>query len=624
LPFILLSAFIGGLGPGLLTTLLCTVESLYFAVEPIGSFTPLDQQEWLGLGALALSGAAASVLFERLQQAWRAEAAAKDIQAKLARELEARQQVLKSIIENSPAGIAVLSGPDFTFEMINPAYQTFAPGEPMTGRPLADVWPQAASQLVPIARTVRDEQRAYHTDGMATLRHRGPGTPVEERYFAFSCVPLTDLGAPGDVQVLVVSTEVTERIRTEQELHAAHQELATIHANAPVILLMVDDELRTWKVNELAAKSGGRTVEESQGLRPGEALSCLNALADDRGCGYAPSCGQCQIRLAALETLRRGVRRENVEAWVPMMTDGRQELRCLLVSTAPMEFGGHKALICALDITDRKRAEEEIRALNADLEQRVHARTAQLEAANKELEAFSYSVSHDLRAPLRGIDGWSLALLEDHGERLDAEARQQLDRVRSEAQRMGHLIDAMLQLSRVTRAEMQIDDVDLSGLAQTVADRVTGAEHGRRIEVAIAPGLKARGDARLLEIVLTNLLGNAVKFTSPREEAKIEVGRNGGGAFYVRDNGVGFDMAYAEKLFGAFQRFHKPSEFPGTGIGLATVERVVRRHGGRVWAEAEKDRGATFYFKLEVGHEGQDDSASGRQPERHRPHQAGA
>ncbi|MGK2857433.1 MAG: sensor histidine kinase [Thermoanaerobaculia bacterium] len=253
------------------------------------------------------------------------------------------------------------------------------------------------------------------------------------------------------------------------------------------------------------------------------------------------------------------------------------------------------------DITDRKLAEEEVRTLNRELEERVAKRTAELEAARSEQEAFSYSVSHDLRAPLRGIDGWSLALLEDFGERLDEKGREYLGRVRSEAQKMGRLIDDMLKLSRITRQELHLAAVDLSGLAQRIVARLREDEPGRDVETVVEPGVIANCDAGLMEVALTNLLDNAWKFSSRRTAARIEFGcseDHGAHVYFVRDNGAGFDMQYASRLFAPFQRMHTPSEFPGSGIGLATVERIISRHGGTIRAESAVDRGTTIRFTL--------------------------
>jgi PAS domain S-box-containing protein len=251
------------------------------------------------------------------------------------------------------------------------------------------------------------------------------------------------------------------------------------------------------------------------------------------------------------------------------------------------------------DITQRRRNEEYILRLNEELQQRA----VELEATNRELAAFSYSVSHDLRAPLRSIDGFGQALLEDCADRLDEQGRQYLQRIRNATQRMGMLIDDLLMLSRVTRAEMRREAVDLTQLTQSVITGLEVTEPGRKVEYRLQTGMTADGDPRLMRIVLENLLNNAWKFTRHADPARIEISartdESGTRVYCVRDNGVGFDMTYADKLFGAFQRLHSPSDFPGTGIGLATVQRIIHRHGGRVWAESESGRGASFYFTLD-------------------------
>jgi PAS domain S-box-containing protein len=242
------------------------------------------------------------------------------------------------------------------------------------------------------------------------------------------------------------------------------------------------------------------------------------------------------------------------------------------------------------DITEHRQARSEL----------VKAKEA-AEAANRELEAFSYSVAHDLRSPLRAIDGFSQALLEDYGDKLDDEGQSYLRRVRSSAQHMAELIDDLLTLSRVTRAELRRQQVDLTERAETILTRLRHTEPERDVKFEVEREMRAYGDPGLLAIILENLLGNAWKFTSKRQGAAIALGstlKEGKKVFFIRDNGAGFDMSYAGRLFGVFQRLHHVTEFDGTGIGLATVFRIIARHGGRVWAEGEVDRGATFYFTL--------------------------
>ena len=253
----------------------------------------------------------------------------------------------------------------------------------------------------------------------------------------------------------------------------------------------------------------------------------------------------------------------------------------------------------ALARAEAERNAEAVRVLNAELEVRVRERTAELEATNRELEAFSYSVSHDLRAPLRTIDGFSLALEEDYADAVDGAGRDYIRRVRVGVQRMGQLIDSLLQLSRITRIELQREPVDVASIAQQVASTLQEENPERTLQFQILPGPEAFADAKLVQVALENLLGNAVKFTGKQADADIRFGWDAENeAWRVSDNGAGFDMQYAHKLFNAFNRLHGDKDFKGSGIGLATVARVVRRHGGRIWADSAVNHGATFWFTL--------------------------
>ena len=390
-----------------------------------------------------------------------------------------------------------------------------------------------------------------------------------------------------------LSREINLRISTEKELKSAQEVLRLSqqrlllhreHNPMAVIEWNTDFEVLSW--NPAATRIFGFSRDEVLGQH-----ITKNIL---------PECARETVGNVWKDLLNKcgGERSTNEN----ITKDGRIIL-CEWYNTALVNPGGTVIGVASLvdDITERTQAEQELEQHRHHLEAMVAERTAALEETNKELESFSYSVSHDLRSPLRSIDGFSHALLEDYAVQLDDVGKDYLHRVRSSAQRMARLIDDMLSLSRVMRQELNRKDINLGAMAQAAVNKLQDYEPQRRVDVDIVAGIHGWGDAHLIDIALDNLLGNAWKYTGKTDQAHIEFGvtkKNGKKIYHVSDNGVGFDMKYADKLFGSFQRLHKADEFEGTGIGLATVARIIRRHGGEVWAEGEVEHGATFYFTL--------------------------
>ncbi|MGD0375077.1 MAG: PAS domain S-box protein [Streptosporangiaceae bacterium] len=387
--------------------------------------------------------------------------------------------------------------------------------------------------------------------------------------------------------VFAAARDVTENKRAQAALRESEGRLRALFDNAPVGIDELTASGDLLRANPCFCAIVGYSADELRGMRLQDISHPGDLDADLAGLQRLLS-GEIDTYSMDKRYLRNdgGVVWAEVNRAAVRNQDGK-ELRLIGV---------------VRDVTAQHRAEAEVRALNADLEARVQQRTADLERANKNLAAFTYSVSHDLRAPLRALSGFSEALLEDCGDQLDETGRGYAGRIQAASERMATLIDDLLHLSRVSRAEMNRTPVDLSAEVASIADELQSAEPGRRVRFAIQGGVSGNADRALIRSVVQNLVENAWKFTARREDATIEFGTttadDAGVCYFVRDNGAGFDPAYAGKLFQPFQRLHTASEFPGTGIGLASVQRIIDRHGGRAWAESAVDSGATFYFTL--------------------------
>ncbi|MBI2843289.1 MAG: PAS domain S-box protein [Armatimonadetes bacterium] len=511
---------------------------------------------------------------EQTNQALLAEVDERKQVEKALKESEARW---RGFLQSAPDGIVIVDR-DARIAVVN------AKAEELFGYSQQELIGKTVETLVPERyRDVHVKHRSGYTDAPRS-RPMGVGLELYGRRKDGSEFPveisLSPLQTEQGLLVTAIIRDITERKRIQEALQQSEQKYKTLVENLPQRIFLKDRNSVYISCNDNYARDLNIPPDQIAGKTDYDFFP--KELAD-------------KYRGDDKRIMAEGKTEDIEEAYIQ---DGREYIVHTVKTPIKDESGSITGVLGIFwDITEQKRSEEQIKRLNEDLRHRA----AELEAANKELEAFSYSVSHDLRAPLRSVDGFSQALLEDYADKLDEQGKDYLGRVRSAAKRMAQLIDDLLRLSRVTRAEMHREEVDLSAMARDAAESLKQSQPEREVEFDIAPDLTAYADPQLLRIVLDNLLGNAWKFTGKHKRAYImfsSVQQEGKQVYFVRDDGAGFDMAYIDKLFVPFQRLHSMEEFPGSGIGLAIVQRIIRRHGGSVWAEGAVEHGATFYFTL--------------------------
>ncbi|MFA5309626.1 MAG: PAS domain S-box protein [Dehalococcoidales bacterium] len=477
----------------------------------------------------------------------------------------------------SPNAMSLSTIDDGVFLEINQGYTD------ITGYTRADMISQNADKLDLWADAENRGKMLSKILGQVKIRNEECDIRIKSGEIRTMLLSTEYLQLNGHPCALVVGSDITQRKRMEQALRDSEEKFSKAFNSSPSAICIVSlEEDKFVEVNDSFSRFTGYPRQEIIGrgiqdlglLVNKEELEQVIGVLQEKGSVY------------------------NVE--FPSRSKSG-EIRMGLFSATIINIGGKPYVMLVItDITEQKQAQEKLKQAMTSLEHY----SAQLKATNKELESFSYSVSHDLRSPLRSIDGFSQALLEDYKSKLDKTGRDYLQRLRSASQKMGELIDGLLKLSRLTRSEMHLEDIDLSALAGEISDRLQETQPDNRAKFVIDRGLSAVADPEMVRVLMENLLGNAWKFSGKTSNPRIEFGstvKDHVTTFFVKDNGAGFDMAYNDKLFGAFQRLHDSTDFPGTGIGLATVQRIINRHGGTIRAEGAVGKGATFYFTLTQG-----------------------
>ena len=524
-------------------------------------------------------------------------------QARAEAELTKSKEMFRKAFTSSPLAITISRLEDGLYLDVNPGWEKIFgwSRDELIGVTAVQVgiWPSLEARQAWVGRL---RQQGHVSDMETTLLNKQRDTLI-----ATLSATVIDVG--GEPCVLVFIQDITQWRQAQASLRLSEERFSNVFRTSPVpasIARIADGHF--IEINDAFVEQFGRSREDTLGRTSLET-------------------GQWGSRVERMEWISRLKAAGTLRDFETVMYRADGTARAVSISAALGDFGGEQCIIAYIyDITDKRAAEEAILTINAELEKRVAARTTELSETNRELEAFAYSISHDLRAPLRGIDGFSRLLESDYGRQLDDTGREYLDRIRRAAQRMGTLINDLLELSRVSRQAMKQQPVNLSAIANEVIRTLVETDPTRKVSIHITPDCLAQGDPPLLQSVMENLLGNAWKYSRKNPDARIEFGTlalhrapdaaadasnasetrvdagddvaSGQTAFFVRDNGAGFDMAYATWLFTPFQRLHGIDEFEGSGIGLASAARIIGRHGGRIWAEAAPDKGACFYFTL--------------------------
>ncbi len=573
---IILSSYLGGLRAGLVATVASCLAASYYILPPLHSFAIASAADrWHQLFVI-IAGIFISVVNEALH---RARHRAARLIAAIAVEKEKTLTAVKEAGDLHAAldehAILAITDPQGRITFANEKFCAISkyPREELLGQDHRLINAGYHSK-----EFIRDLWTTIARGGVWHGEIKNRAKDGSFYWVDTTIVPFLDeAGKPR--QYVAIRADITERKRVEESLRLQANLLDQSYD--AILTWELDGNIRYW--NRGATALYGYEKEEAVGRVSHDLLQTQCDGASDAVTTVLRAEGRWEGELQ--HTAKNG-RQFTVESRMTMV----RENGCTLVLEANR------------DITERKRNERSIRRLNADLEHRVVQRTGELEAANKELEAFSYSVSHDLRAPLRAVDGFSLAVIEDYGARLPEEGRRYLETIRSSAQKMGTLIDDLLTFSRLSRAPLKKQTVNVAQQVRDVLDDLQPQRSGRDVEIAIGSLPPCAGDPSLLRQVWINLLSNALKYTLKRSSATVEIGcreEAAGSTYFVRDNGAGFDMRYADKLFGVFQRLHRAEDYEGTGVGLAIVQRIILRHGGRIWAEAAPGCGATFFLTLE-------------------------